>query len=249
VSGVDSRTSQLGATEATGALALSQAEINGGLEFNGTLTINVIDGSDNGIDIAVDLSGITSFEDAVSTINSAIRNEAANDTTGAVSSAGLTAALRVDNQGGTSIVITGAFDAEFTADEGGTVTYTDADGAAVTDEPLFAAATASAAVNLNEINVSSRESAYQTIAAVDGALTQINTLRSELGAVQIRFESTISNLSVSVENLSAARSRIRDADFAAETAELTRAQILQQAGISVLAQANASPQSVLALLQ
>jgi flagellin len=103
--------------------------------------------------------------------------------------------------------------------------------------------------NLTGIDIGTRLGAAEALAVVDGALTQVNSLRAELGAVQIRFESTISNLSVSVENLSAARSRIRDADFAAETAELTRAQILQQAGISVLAQANATPQSVLALLQ
>ncbi|ACL73062.1 flagellin domain-containing protein [Thioalkalivibrio sulfidiphilus HL-EbGr7] len=102
---------------------------------------------------------------------------------------------------------------------------------------------------LTDQNVLSRERANQTIQVMDFALQQVSGLRAELGAVQVRFESTISNLGVSVENLSAARSRIRDADFAAETAELTRAQILQQAGISVLAQANAVPQSVLALLQ
>ncbi|MFW5453674.1 flagellin [Thioalkalivibrio sulfidiphilus] len=103
--------------------------------------------------------------------------------------------------------------------------------------------------DLNSVNVSDREAANNALVAVDFALQQIGGLRAELGAVQVRFENTISNLGVSVENLSAARSRIRDADFAAETAELTRAQILQQAGISVLAQANAVPQSVLALLQ
>jgi flagellin len=102
---------------------------------------------------------------------------------------------------------------------------------------------------LNDVNVLTRQDATETLATVDFALDQISGLRAELGAVQLRFESTISNLSISVENLSAARSRIRDADFAAETAELTRSQILQQAGISVLAQANATPQSVLALLQ
>jgi flagellin len=99
------------------------------------------------------------------------------------------------------------------------------------------------------VSVLTRQDATDALLTVDFALQQVNGLRAELGAVQIRFESTISNLSVSVENLSAARSRIRDADFAAETAELTRSQILQQAGISVLAQANATPQSVLALLQ
>jgi flagellin len=99
------------------------------------------------------------------------------------------------------------------------------------------------------VSVLTRQDATDALLTVDFALQQVNGLRAELGAVQIRFESTISNLSVSTENLSAARSRIRDADFAAETAELTRSQILQQAGISVLAQANATPQSVLALLQ
>jgi flagellin len=91
--------------------------------------------------------------------------------------------------------------------------------------------------------------ANEALLTLDFALQQVSGLRAELGAVQTRFESTISNLSVTSENLSAARSRIRDADFAAETANLTRAQILQQAGISVLSQANAQPQNVLALLQ
>jgi flagellin len=84
---------------------------------------------------------------------------------------------------------------------------------------------------------------------MDAALGEVNSARADFGAIQNRFESVIANLQNSVENQSAARSRIRDADFAAETAELTRAQILQQAGISVLSQANAQPQSVLALLQ
>jgi flagellin len=113
---------------------------------------------------------------------------------------------------------------------------------------LFTATTGDQ-IDLTEIDVTTRQNAFQTIGAVDGALTQVNTLRSELGSVQTRFESTISNLEITSENLSASRSRIRDADFAAETAELTRNQILQQAGISVLSQANALPQNVLALLQ
>ena len=87
------------------------------------------------------------------------------------------------------------------------------------------------------------------ITAVGAALDTVNGVRADFGAAQNRFESIIANLQNSVENQSAARSRIRDADFAAETAELTRAQILQQAGISVLSQANAQPQAVLALLQ
>lgn len=87
------------------------------------------------------------------------------------------------------------------------------------------------------------------IGLVDTALTTVNSFRAELGAVQNRFESTIANLGTSIENLNAANSRILDADFAAESAKLAKANVLQQAGISVLAQANARPNQVLSLLQ
>ena len=83
---------------------------------------------------------------------------------------------------------------------------------------------------------------------LDSALSQVDTLRSDLGAIQNRFESAITNLSTTETNLSAARSRIEDADYAVEVANMTRAQILQQAGTSVLAQANQVPQGVLSLL-
>ena len=79
--------------------------------------------------------------------------------------------------------------------------------------------------------------------------TAVSALRSNFGAIQARFESTIANLQTVSENLSASRGRIQDADFAAETAALTKAQILQQTGIAVLSQANTQPQVVLSLLQ
>ena len=101
----------------------------------------------------------------------------------------------------------------------------------------------------NGINVLTQAASNSALLTVDAALQQINTLRSELGSVQTRFESTISNLQITVENLTAARSRIQDADFAAETANLTRSQILQQAGLAIVAQANSLPQNVLSLLQ
>ncbi len=102
---------------------------------------------------------------------------------------------------------------------------------------------------VNTVNISSVEGANTAISLMDGALDQVNSLRSELGAIQNRFESTISNLAATSENLSAARSRIQDTDYAAETAALTRAQILQQAGVAMLSQANSLPQLVLSLLQ
>jgi flagellin len=91
--------------------------------------------------------------------------------------------------------------------------------------------------------------ANSLITAIDTALASVNSSRATLGAVQNRFESVITSLQTSSESLSAARSRIQDTDFAAETATLTKAQILQQAGMSMLAQANSLPQGVLSLLQ
>ena len=98
-------------------------------------------------------------------------------------------------------------------------------------------------------NITSLANAQSAIDNIDTALTEINGARATFGAMQNRFESVISNLQVSVENTEASRSRIMDADFAKETAALTRAQILQQAGTAMLAQANAAPQSVLSLLR
>lgn len=97
--------------------------------------------------------------------------------------------------------------------------------------------------------VTDSTTAYATIDAVDAALKTVDTARSSLGATLNRFDSVISNLQNSETNLSAARSRIEDADYAKEVAEMTRAQILQQAGTSVLAQANQIPQGVLSLLR
>jgi len=111
-------------------------------------------------------------------------------------------------------------------------------GAALDNQTGFAA-----------LNVTDVLGADQMILAMDGALTAINTARADLGAIQNRFTSVVRSLDVSVENLSDSRSRIMDTDYAKETSELTRTQILQQAGTAMLAQAKALPQSVLQLLQ
>jgi flagellin len=99
-----------------------------------------------------------------------------------------------------------------------------------------------------QIDISTIAGAQDAISVLDGALAQVDSIRADLGAIQNRFQSTISNLGATAENLSGARSRIQDADFAAETAELTRTQILQQAGVAMVAQANSLPQTVLSLL-
>lgn len=106
-----------------------------------------------------------------------------------------------------------------------------------------------AGLGISGISISSAGGASAALATIDGALSEVNAFRADLGAVQNRFESTINNLGTNIENLSASNSRIVDADFAAESAKLAKSNVLQQAGISVLAQANARPNQVLSLLQ
>jgi flagellin len=112
-----------------------------------------------------------------------------------------------------------------------------------------AASIAKDSVTLSSQNVLTVASANQIIQRVDAALTSVSNLRSTFGAIQNRFESVISNLAATAENLTASRSRIQDTDFAQETAALTRGQILQQSGIAMLSQANGLPNNVLSLLR
>jgi len=107
----------------------------------------------------------------------------------------------------------------------------------------------STALAVDSLAISDQAGSQGAITAIAAALGTINTARAGLGASQNRLEYTVSNLQNSVENLSASRSKIEDADFARETAEMTKAQILQQAGVSVLSQANQAPQNILGLLQ
>lgn len=102
---------------------------------------------------------------------------------------------------------------------------------------------------VSALNISSVSGANTAITSIDAALATIASTRGDLGAYQNRFASTVANLTTTSENLSASRSRIQDADFASETAALTRGQILQQAGVAILAQANSLPQNVLSLLR
>ncbi|WP_312315737.1 flagellin [Stenotrophomonas sp.] len=103
--------------------------------------------------------------------------------------------------------------------------------------------------SVGDLDISSVAGAQRALSIVDNALKSVNSSRADMGAIQNRFTSTIANLNTTSENLSASRSRIRDTDYAKETAELTRTQILQQAGTAMLAQANQSPSSVMSLLQ
>jgi flagellin len=136
---------------------------------------------------------------------------------------------------------------------GGQVTTSSTSGYTVnTDNGVTILASASEGSTLSSVaavNVGTQTGANAALDVIDQALAFLSSTRADLGAVQNRFESTIANLQSVSENVSAAKARIMDADFAAETANLTKAQVMQQAGVAMLAQANMLPQTVLALLQ
>jgi flagellin len=155
------------------------------------------------------------------------------------------------NRVSTTTGVGASFDAQNNAivlTSSATITLTGAAGAKV---GFVAAdsATAAASANMASLDISSYGGAQLAIQQCDAALTQINGARANLGAVQSRFDSAIANIQIASENTTAAKSRIMDTDFAAETANLTRAQILQQAGNAMLSQANQLPQQVLSLLK
>ena len=144
---------------------------------------------------------------------------------------------------------TAASTAGQTAIIAGTLTLNSDKSFGVTDTTKLVPQTNSTLQSVASLDVSNFTNAQKAIQIVDSALQAINGQRAQFGALQSRFENTISNLQVSSENLSASRSRIQDADFASETAKLTKSQVLQQAGTAMLAQANQLPQGVLSLLR
>jgi len=178
--------------------------------------------------------GMGSLSDIVSQVNSK-----SNET-------GIQANLNADND---EIIFSSQFGEPFSINIQADI---DKDGTFDPATETLQAVTATVAddtIAVTDVDISTRDGADLAMIAIDYAIDTINGFRAQLGAVQNRFESTIANLATTSENLSASNSRIRDADFAAESAELARTQVLQQAGLSVLAQANARPQQVLQLLQ
>jgi flagellin len=137
---------------------------------------------------------------------------------------------------------------------GGKVDYSSDGGFSITSDDggntlMASASEGSELQSIAKLDVSTVAGSNAALKTIDSALNQINSNRASLGAIQNRFASTIANLNTTTENLSASRSRIQDTDFAAETATLTRGQILQQAGTAMLAQANSLPNGVLSLLR
>jgi len=120
---------------------------------------------------------------------------------------------------------------------------------AATVNSSWAAATGTEKTGVDNVTVETQKDAWVALKKIDSAIDQVNAARADLGALQSRFESAVANIDIQVENLAASRGRIVDADFAKETANLSRTQILQQAGTAMVAQANQLPQQVLQLLQ
>jgi flagellin len=229
VSGFDSRGSQLGSVmgQTTDILQLEDGTpetlediFADGRTADFTVTLTDADGNDT----PVNITEARSLQDVLGQIN------AQTPTTG----------ISVNmNRTNDELIFSSQFGVDYAVDfavDGGDNQLIDPDPAADT-------------VTLNDTDISTQDGADLAMILTDFAIDSINGIRAELGAVQNRFESTIANLATTSENLSASNSRIRDADFAAESAELARTQVLQQAGLSVLSQANARPQQVLQLLQ
>lgn len=150
--------------------------------------------------------------------------------------------LQITNSGNSDVTaaLTGTTSATALSEDG---------GAAAATATVVKAAPGKTENGFEDLDISSVQGADNAIKAMDAALKSVNSARADLGAIQNRFESVVSNLSVNSENLSASKSRIMDADFASETANLSRSQILQQAGTAMVAQANQLPQGVLSLLR
>lgn len=168
------------------------------------------------------------------------------------SETGVTAQLNVAANGDISISLFGANMKDDTGTDVNAITVAGGQAAGVGLSAVDGTAgngLSAASVGFDDIDVSTVSGANKALTMLDGAIDAVNTMRGDLGAVQNRFESTITNLATSAENLTASRSRIQDTDFASETANLTKSQILQQAGTAMLAQAKSLPQQVLSLLQ
>ena len=256
---INAQTSNTGVT----ASALTQFDLTA-LTASASYSLNVTSNNTTAVTLAFAV-GTTLNADGLSAAVNAF-NDVSSKTgvTAKVNTAGT--GITLLNQAGDNITILNNAASTAAVTVGGTVTAAAATAvgtgqlilnsdksfnvAAANTTDFFTAVTASGQLQkVSDLDVGSVAASNRSLAIVDAALANINGQRAKFGALQARFENTISTLQTTSENLSAARSRIRDADFAQETAALTRAQILQQAGVAILAQANASSNSVLALLK
>lgn len=211
-------------TSATGQSSATSGITSLGAIGAGVLVIN---GTDVGNGIAAAGSSQTRVGQVVDAINASASTTGVNASFDAVNG---------------KIVLTSAATIAVTGTDTGTATGFNAAAAG-------GSATAATTTGLTSLSLNSFAGASLAIQQIDSALSQINTSNASLGAYQNRFQSAVANLQSTSQNLTAARSTIQDADFAAETANETRASVLQQAGVAVLGQANSQPQQILSLLQ
>lgn len=263
-------------TGSTGVTATARTTATlGSASAAGTFTFNLYGQNTSAIQVSATItstSDLTSIRDAINaqTGLTGITAEGTGSSLSLVQAEGYNISLEnVTGTGGATLSLTGAQGSAValgasTTDSstvGGVVTFNSENAFTVSSSiagsagGLFgegAAANVGATGALSavgSVSISTQTGANSAISVLDAAIQKLNSIRADLGAVQNRFGSTISNLETTSENLEAARSRVRDADFAAETAALTRGQILQQAGTAILAQANALPNGVLSLLR
>ena len=253
-----------GQTGTTGVKASAKTEIDvTAMAANTSYKFDLTSDNSTAVTVSFTLGAAVDKDGLASAVNSF--NDIASKTgvTARVNDAGN--GITLLNANGENITIANAASGSATATVGGTSTAAGATAVAtgqliLDSEKSFSVAaanttdffTATAAAGqlqkVSDLDVSSVDSAQRTLAMVDSALAAVNGQRAKFGALQSRFETTIANLATTSESMAASRSRIRDTDFAQETANLTRAQILQQAGTAMLSQANALPQNVLSLL-
>ena len=251
-------------TGTTGVEATARTEIDvTALAANTTYKFDVSSNNSTAVTLSFTVGSAVDSDGLASAVNAFNDNSSKTGVTARVNDAGT--GITLLNAAGENITIANAASGSAAATIGGTSTAAGATAvatgklvldseksfsiaAANTTDFFTATAAAGQLQKVSDLDVSSVDSAQRTLAMVDAALAAVNGQRAKYGALQSRFETTISNLQTTSENISSARSRIRDTDFASETANLTRAQILQQAGTAMLSQANALPQNVLSLL-
>ena len=248
---------------ATTVLTASAAPADGATAGQGTMTINGVNTGNLvvGNGVAADADAIIAGVNAITSQTGVVATKDGSNVLSFTAADGRNIVLKLNQSSGTfNAATTGTNGGGFVSVDGsaanfGTLTLTSSGiagitttGGAIIGTPADATAAKTGTV-VNALDISTVAGANTAITSIDSAIDSVSAIRSDLGAIQSRFESVVSNLQTTSENLSASRSRIMDADFAAETAQLTKSQILQQSGIAMLAQANSIPQNVLALLQ
>jgi len=253
--GIQGLTAHADAAVATGTVGGAAVTASG----NSTLTINGIQ-----ITIAGSASAASNVSNALTAINaqSASTGVTAVDTGAGLqltaadgrniavagfAAGGATGATLASYGLGGLTTTTASFDVSYVAPND--VTSITFGGTAVTGLGTAANTIAQTGTAISAIDVTTADNARNALASIDAALSQVSGARASLGATQNRFSSVVSSLQTTAENLTASRSRIQDADFASETAAMTKSQILQQAGTAMVAQANSAPQNVLSLLR